>query len=341
MAKKVYEEENIRAIADKIREITGGDSTYKTAEMPSGIEEVYEAGIIDHNKMLWESMAYDSQWFYTFAGHYWNDTTFNPTVDLVVPYCSGLFYQSHITDLKGILERNGVKLDFSKATRLNGIFEQSTITNVGIIDTRKCTNLQNFLYSSSKLVSIEKVILKEDGSQTWANIAFRGLASLENITFEGVIGSDITFNNSPLLTHESLMSIINALTDYSNKTMLRFSDTDYTVSGYDIDPRGSTFDVHYAEIVDGSLECECSIDGMYGIKITVYDVDISEADLPYISNVEFDVISIDSDDVPIVDVVITVDKTVMSKTLTIGSANIAKLTEAEKKKVTAKGWWLK
>lgn len=55
MAKKVYEEANIRAIADKIREKSGSNSTYKTSEMPNGIDEVYEAGqnsMIDESKII-------------------------------------------------------------------------------------------------------------------------------------------------------------------------------------------------------------------------------------------------------------------------------------------------
>jgi hypothetical protein len=44
MAKKLYEESRIAAIAEKIREKTGTDETYTTAEMPSGVEAVYEAG---------------------------------------------------------------------------------------------------------------------------------------------------------------------------------------------------------------------------------------------------------------------------------------------------------
>lgn len=44
MAKKLYEESKIAAIAEKIREKTGTDETYTTAEMPSGVEAVYEAG---------------------------------------------------------------------------------------------------------------------------------------------------------------------------------------------------------------------------------------------------------------------------------------------------------
>lgn len=44
MAKKVYEEANIAAIAQKIRDKAEIDTTYTTAEMPNGIDEVYEKG---------------------------------------------------------------------------------------------------------------------------------------------------------------------------------------------------------------------------------------------------------------------------------------------------------
>lgn len=44
MAKKIYEESNISAIAESIRAKTGTDTKYKTSEMPSGVNEVYESG---------------------------------------------------------------------------------------------------------------------------------------------------------------------------------------------------------------------------------------------------------------------------------------------------------
>ena len=347
MAKKVYEEENIRAIADKIREITGGDSTYKTAEMPSGIEEVYEAGIIDHNKMLWDSMAKENQWFNTFAGQYWNDTTFNPTIDLIVPYCSALFFRCYITDLKGILDRNGVKLDFSKSTRLNSIFEQSKITRAPIIDTRNCADLQNLLYSASSLSYVEKIIFKDDGSQKWSNIAFNGLPKLEELTVEGVIGSDMTFNNSPLLTHESLMSIINALKNFVEKKTLKYtygSFSDYSVSGFNTDPKGITFYVTSATLNGTTLVCQAKYDDYddtaLDVTITVTDIDISQEDVANIKTIVQDVVDYNPETGFITDVVITIEKVTGSKTLTLGSTNLAKLTDAEKKKATDKGWTL-
>ena len=45
MAKKMYEENRIAAIAEKIREHTKAETKYTTAEMPSGVDEVYTAGV--------------------------------------------------------------------------------------------------------------------------------------------------------------------------------------------------------------------------------------------------------------------------------------------------------
>ena len=47
MGKKAYEESNIANIAVAIRKKTQGDKTYKTSEMPSGINEVYDKGCTD------------------------------------------------------------------------------------------------------------------------------------------------------------------------------------------------------------------------------------------------------------------------------------------------------
>lgn len=45
MARKVYDEEKIRAIAEKIRECAGTKETFTTEEMPSGVDKVYNAGV--------------------------------------------------------------------------------------------------------------------------------------------------------------------------------------------------------------------------------------------------------------------------------------------------------
>ncbi|MBO7176024.1 MAG: hypothetical protein J6W14_01500, partial [Clostridia bacterium] len=79
--KKLYEEANIAAIASKIREKTGGAETYTTAEMPSGVESVYEAGKKAEYDAFWDSFQENGNkkaYAYVFAGSGWNKETFRP-----------------------------------------------------------------------------------------------------------------------------------------------------------------------------------------------------------------------------------------------------------------------
>ena len=74
--------------------------------------------------------------------------------------------------------------------------------------------MSNFFGFATALETVEKFILKSDGSQYLTN-AFNNCPNLKNIIIEGVIGDTISFGNSLLLTHDSLMSIISALKDFS------------------------------------------------------------------------------------------------------------------------------
>ena len=57
MPKKVYDESNIAAIAQRIRERTGGNEVYDTSEMPSGIDRVFEAGENVYGQILADMIA--------------------------------------------------------------------------------------------------------------------------------------------------------------------------------------------------------------------------------------------------------------------------------------------
>lgn len=237
-------EENLVKVAENVPKVH--ESGYKV-----GFEEGKQA---EYNA-FWDNakktMDADIQWFYNFSGSAWNDFTFNPPFDLVVLYTSGLFYQSAITDLKGILDRNRVKLDFSKATRINSITEASSITRIGVIDTRKCPALQNFLYNSVELEYVEKIILM-DGSKTQisGNLSFNFCAKLKHCLFEGVMGfSSWNFSYCPLSV-ESMKSIISCLKDYSGTTdefkfSVLFSDTCWAALEADsTSPNGGTWEAY-------------------------------------------------------------------------------------------------
>ena len=86
---------------------------------------------------------------------------------------------------------------------------------------------QHTYYSTfSDCTKLEKIAVVRSNANTIYTLTFNQCKSLKDITFEGEIGQNISFQWSPLLTHESLMSIINALVDYSEDT----GGTTYTLT---------------------------------------------------------------------------------------------------------------
>jgi hypothetical protein len=154
-----------------------------------------------------------------FYGPGWTNQTFKPKYNMRPSNCGSMFHSSMIEDLSALLEQAGVTLDTSASKRADSMFYwASNLKKVPILDFRNVTDsncFQQTFQSATKLETIEKLILSNDGAQTF-NKAFGKAYSLKNITFEGVIGQD-GFNvaDCTLLTHESLMSIINALQQYN------------------------------------------------------------------------------------------------------------------------------
>ena len=186
-------------------------------------QRVFDSGKKKAWNDFWDTFqANGSRTLYTAAfSSDWNDEIFKPKYNINVVAGNKMFYKSKITNLKQILIDCGVVLDFSKATTLDEVFsENSFITHLPTIDTRSASRFSALFYSASKLVEIEKLILKDDGSQSY-NRAFNNLWLLENIVVEGKFGENLPFAQSPLLTNDSVNSIINALKDYSGTSNTR------------------------------------------------------------------------------------------------------------------------
>lgn len=151
----------------------------------------------------------------------WNQDTFKPKYDMVLDSlgCNNMFGGGgSLSTNRGIDLRKsaiGITIDFSNCTSFNGAFAYaygSSVVAIGTIDTRNATSLLNMFTATSALHTVEKLILKDDGSQTGMNMS--NATALKDITIEGVIGCNISFKNSPLY-YESLVSIITHLKNYS------------------------------------------------------------------------------------------------------------------------------
>ena len=144
------------------------------------------------------------------------------------------------------LEECGVVLDMSGIGSTGYTFcWTSAVKRLGVLDLQTPTNLNNGFFSMSSCVSIDKVILKDDGSQTMGN-AFSENINLKNIAFEGTIGTSLQLQSSPL-TVDSMKNIISHLknyvgTDKESTQTIKFSGACWTaLEDSGTSPNGETW----------------------------------------------------------------------------------------------------
>lgn len=340
MARKVYEEENIRAIADKIREKTGGDSTYKTSEMAEGVAEVYEAGKQAEYDRFWDNYQQNGNRtdYFNGFGKCWTAETFKPKYDLrpTDAYMMFHFIELGGIDLAEYLNSLGVTLDFSNSTNMQYAFQGAKISRVGVIDITRAVYTDKLFNSCSLLHTIDTLVVSEDSK---AINFFGGCKSLANITIEGIIAQNANFQDCPL-THDSLMSIINALKNFVEKKTLRYPSGSIKEVNWELgDYRAFTFFVTNATYNNNTLTLDCYYD--YNPEIGNFTVILN------IENFDEDVSNIKEIGFPFVDETyedweaqLTLEGATESRTLTLGVTNLAKLTDEEKKIATDKGWKL-
>ena len=214
--------EKMTAIADAIRDKTAETDALSLDDMAESIPKVYDAGKKSQYDEFWDCLQYSGDrkdYIGVFSGRGWNEENFIPKYDIKPVRAGYMFCNDYnwgssdyngIKDLPACLERAGVVLDFSDCTDLTCIWGFSCVEHIGVVDTRKCRLNQTFYYASN-LHTIDEIILKDDGSQTFTNAPFGGCTALANVTFTGCIGENISFSNSPALTYKSIISVISAL----------------------------------------------------------------------------------------------------------------------------------
>lgn len=197
------------------------------------IPKVYEAGKKAEYDKLWvtgmknlQSRPYENK--YAFAGPFWTDTTFNPNMSLTPNVAEGFFFQSYIVDLNGILERNGVTFDFSHVTHGERLAYYSNIRNFPVTDLSSANNNSGLRAAFAGLTNGDvslPLILSNSGQQTFTNTFDYSEGLTDLVILGGVIGKSINLTWSTRLTRESMISVINALSDTSEGTTVTLSKT--------------------------------------------------------------------------------------------------------------------
>lgn len=215
-------------IAAAIREKTGDETTYTPEEIPAGIDEVYEAGKQEGTQSeydrfwdIYQENGKRQKYEMAFTAFGWTDVTFKPKYDLILgDGHSGLrmFWSCQVINIVEAFEKQGVKFDTTQCGHLEGMFQAAVTTR---IPEMNCSHAMDYGYglaytfTNASAKTIDKLIVPENLTYPYT---FNGCTNLENITFEGTIGNNISFANSPLLTTESVQSIIDHLKDMTGQT---------------------------------------------------------------------------------------------------------------------------
>lgn len=210
--------EKMTAIADAIRSKTGGTDKLGLDGMASSVEDVYDKGKQAEHDAFWDVYQVNGTrqgYTYAFSNSGWDNAIFKPKYDIKpTGSCACMFQNSSIRNF----DECGVTIDFSKGTNFNNLFYYCwDLRELPTIDCTNCTALIGVFGQCGSLKKIGCFKIRQDGSNTFTS-PFLACKKLEDITIDGVIGSNISFGDAPLLITASVQSIITSLKDLTGGT---------------------------------------------------------------------------------------------------------------------------
>lgn len=194
----------------------------KLTKIAEDMPKVFDAGKDAERSAFWDDFQdFGNRVLYNNAfQNSWTDAIFQPKYNIIPTNAGYMFAGTRIANLKKCIEDNGIEFDLSKATSVDRLFSDAqNLTRIPKISTVSAPHLQNFVYNCKNLISIEEVVLKEDGSQTFNDNSFKNCEVLFDIRFSGIIGNNINFEWSKKLSAESYESIIKHLSPYASATI--------------------------------------------------------------------------------------------------------------------------
>ena len=197
-----------------------------SAELAVKIPLLYDAGKKAEYDAFWDAYQQNGKresYTFAFAGTGWNADTFKPKYDIVVKGTARSMFAGGLAgvDVEQRLSDLGITLDTSGVTATDGFdyfCEYHGPSVLPVIDTRGATQVRRLLFHSISLVTVRKVILKDDGSQKFTD-AFPNNIKLENIEFEGLFGNNVSFERCNKLSKASLTSIMTHLSPTATFTV--------------------------------------------------------------------------------------------------------------------------
>ena len=192
-------------------------------------QKVYDAGKQAEYDRFWDAYQENgtrNQYEYAFAD--WREEAFKPKYSMILQVGhtgANMFWRCRATNIVEIFEKQGITLDTSKCGNMSGMFQNAYSIRIPELN---CSSAQDYnsnglyyVFANSKVETIDKLVVVENLKYL---STFKGCTALKNIVFEGVIGEDISFADSPL-SKDSIISIINHLSETSSGKTLSLNKT--------------------------------------------------------------------------------------------------------------------
>lgn len=196
------------------------------SEYGDKVAEVYEAGQKSEYDRFWDlyqpNGSGECNYSGAFAGKLWNENTFEPKYDIVPSSLQYTFWNTGIKDIPAALEKQGVILDTSKCTNWSQAFAFGRVVRVGLLVVAYASTLYSLFNEARSLEDVE-IKMSKDVS---FSASFNNCTSLVRLIITGTIGKNgLNLQWSPLLSKESILSIINALSTTTTELTVTFSKT--------------------------------------------------------------------------------------------------------------------
>ena len=231
MEKVLTSKLSLTAVADAIRKQT---KSTEQIPFPNGFVSEIESIDVDSAYVKGQQAEYDRFWdalqdygnrttySYGFASPSWNDATFKPKYDIIMANGGNcMFLNSAITDVKAILEECGVIMDFTGCISFGNSCGSAKVTRLPTIDASSFDS-NGILYTFNRSDIEEVTIINVQPNLVWKE-SFVNCSKLHTLLVTGSIGTACNIQYSPLLSNESVQSIIDALIDLTDKSTLTLS----------------------------------------------------------------------------------------------------------------------
>lgn len=216
--------DNLTAIADAIREKKGSSEGITVDEMPSKVNEVYEAGEKSAIDLLWEGLQQGGKrtgYEDAFYMMHMSKRIFKPKYDFKPTSCYRMSQGFNTLDepvsITEVEQECGITFDFSNCTSFYMAFCNNFWKELNIVDVTLMTDGSKSHYAfyggyGSNLQRINRLICCEE--TVFNASSFQYCSNLQYVGFEGVIASNLNLASSQRLEVESLRKAIECLKNF-------------------------------------------------------------------------------------------------------------------------------